>query len=264
MSKLQQAVREIHIADDTDNLYMKKGGIHPLSRLIVTFIYLLVVISFPQYDVSGLAGMVLYLIIHYIWYEVSGKDMVKRIWPVFVLLAMVGIANPLLDREIYASYGNMTITCGMVSMLTLMLKGIFCVTASYLLVVKTGIGQICYALQCIHLPKEIITMLLLMHRYMLVLMKEVERMQQAYKLRAPGQKGLHIRAWGSFVGLLLLRSIDRAEEVFESMQLRGYNGNIYVSFGKSNGSSIVYGILWSLVILMLRMFPVFHIVGMWF
>ncbi len=52
-------------------------------------------------------------------------------------------------------------------------------------------------------------------------------MSEAYSLRAPGQKGVHISAWGSFLGQLLLRSMDRAEELFNSMQLRGFDGAFY-------------------------------------
>ena len=49
-------------------------------------------------------------------------------------------------------------------------------------------------------------------------------MTTAYRLRAPGQKGVHISAWGPFLGQLLLRSMDRAQELYGSMLLRGYRG----------------------------------------
>ena len=51
------------------------------------------------------------------------------------------------------------------------------------------------------------------------------RIATAYALRAPGQKGIQFRAWGSLLGQLLLRSIDRAQLVYESMQLRGFAGS---------------------------------------
>ena len=50
-------------------------------------------------------------------------------------------------------------------------------------------------------------------------------MTDAYALRAPGQKGIQFSAWGSFLGQLLLRSMDRAEELYSSMQLRGFSGD---------------------------------------
>ena len=60
-------------------------------------------------------------------------------------------------------------------------------------------------------------------------MGEASAMSQAYSLRAPGQKGIHISAWGSFLGQLLLRSMDRAQELYSSMELRGFRGEYFYS-----------------------------------
>ena len=265
MNKTRQAARDIHISDDADNSSIVKGAVHPLSRVLVTFLYILLVVSFPSYDLAGLAGMVLYLLVHIIWHEISVGIMFRRIWPIFLLTGAVGIANPVMDREICVVLGDAIVTYGMLSMLTLMVKGIFCVAASYILAVTTGIGQICYALRLLHIPEEIVTVIMLMHRYLMVLIKEVERMQQAYRLRAPNQKGLRFKAWGSFVGLLLLRSMDRAEEVYESMKLRGFQGKMQYSYRKSSRrKNIFYVLLWGMAFLALRMFPVFQIVGSFF
>lgn len=224
--------------------------------------YILLVVSFPGYDLVGIAGMVLYLLAHIIWHEISVGTMFRRVWPIFLLTGAVGIANPALDREICVVIGDVEVTYGMLSMVTLMVKGIFCVAASYILAVTTGIGQICHALRLLHIPKEIVMVIMLIHRYLMVLIKEVERMQQSYRLRAPNQKGLRYKAWGSFVGLLLLRSMDRAEEVYESMKLRGFQGIMQHSSRKnSKGKSILYVLLWGMVFVVLRIFPVFQIVG---
>lgn len=261
MDKLEQAAKDIHKSDNVGNTYAKKR-LHPLSRLLVTFLYLIIVVSFSNYDLAGLAGMVLYLLIHMIWYDLSIKIMLKRIWPVFLFTGMIGIAELIINREVYMVYGGITITYGMISMITLIVKGIFCVMASYILTITTGIEQICQALYAIHIPEEIVTVIMLMHRYLMVLIKEVERMQQAYRLRAPNQKGLKFSIWGSFVGLLLLRSMDRAEEVYESMKLRGFHGKMQKDFLKSKkGASIFYVLFWGIALLLLRIVPIFLIVG---
>ena len=52
-------------------------------------------------------------------------------------------------------------------------------------------------------------------------------MNTAYRLRAPGQRGVRWNAWGSFLGQLLLRSMDRAGELYSSMQLRGYHEHFH-------------------------------------
>ena len=262
MEKLEQAVKDIHVTDSAGGGYGEDGKIHPLAHLLVTIFYIFAVLSFDKYNIIGLAGMVLYVIIQCIWHELSVMDMIKRIWPVFCLTALIGIANPLFDKAVYGTVGNFTVTYGMLSMVTLIIKGVLCVMASYILVIQTGIRQICYSLQLMHLPKEIVTVLLLMHRYLIVLLKELNRMQQAYKLRAPRQKGLHIRVWGSFVGLFLLRSIDRAGEVYESMKLRGFNGKIqYFSGNNSYILSVTYVFLWGIAIITFRILLVFQMVG---
>ena len=145
---------------------------------------------------------------------------------------------------------------------TLLLKGVFCVTASYFLMIEIGMEGICYCLRCLHVPKEFVTVLLLIYRYLVVLLKEAERMMQAYKLRAPGQKGIHVKAWGAFAGQLLLRSMDRAETVYESMLLRGYHGEFA---GKdllwNKYASLCYVFIWAAVLIFLRAVPVFQAAG---
>ncbi|MDE6626342.1 MAG: cobalt ECF transporter T component CbiQ [Lachnospiraceae bacterium] len=262
MNKLRQAVKDIHIADDADSGQIKQGGVHPLSRVIITLLYILIVVSFSDRNLAGLAGMVLYLLINIIWNEISVLTMLKRIWPVLLLTGVIGIAAPVMNRDVFVVIEGIEITYGMLAMLTLMIKGMFCVVASYILTITVGIRQICYTLRIMHVPEEIVTVIMLMHRYLMVIIKEVERMQQAYRLRAPSQKGLQFKAWGSFVGLLLLRSMDRAGEVYESMKLRGFHGRIQHSPLKSNkGASILYVLIWGVFLFLLKLFPVFQIVG---
>ena len=71
----------------------------------------------------------------------------------------------------------------------------------------------------------IVALFLLTYRYVYVLIEELANMITAYKLRAPEHKGIHVSAWGSFLGQLLLRSMDRAEELYNSMELRGFKGD---------------------------------------
>ena len=87
----------------------------------------------------------------------------------------------------------------------------------------------------------LVTLLLLTYRYIGLMLNEVSVMTQAYKLRAPGQKGIHISAWGSFLGQLLLRSMDRAEELYNSMGLRGFAGEFfYAEAPKCRRADVVF------------------------
>ena len=87
-------------------------------------------------------------------------------------------------------------------------------------------------------------------------------MTEAYKLRAPGQKGIHISAWGSFLGQLLLRSMDRAQELFGSMLLRGFQGEFfYADVPPCKPSGIVYTIACAGAFLLARLVPIASVLG---
>ena len=130
-------------------------------------------------------------------------------------------------------------------MLTLMMKGVFSLAASFLLMATTRIEALCAALRKIHVPSMPVTLLLLTYRYAAVLAEEANVMTQAYSLRAPGQKGIHYSAWGSFLGQLLLRSMDRAEELYSSMLLRGHHGEFcYAQERRSSAADVLYAVLW--------------------
>lgn len=202
-------------------------ALHPLSKLLITILYITTVVSFPKYDLSGLIVMVFYPVILFQIADIPVGLCFYRFRMVLPLLCAVGLANPFLDHTPLLQIGNITITGGILSMITLLLKGIFSLMASFLLIATTGIDAICASLRTLHVPEMLTTLLLFTYRYIGVMMHELAMMSQAYRLRAPGQKGIHVSAWGSFLGQLLLRSIDRAEEIYHSMTLRGFCGDFY-------------------------------------
>ena len=201
--------------------------LHPLCKLLVTIIYIATVVSFPKYDFSGLVIMVLYPVLLFQAAGIPVGLCFYRLRLVLPLVCAVGLVNPFLDHSPITVFGNLTVTGGVVSMVTLMLKGVFSLMASFLLIATTPIDSLCAALRKLHVPGVLVTLLLLTYRYIGLMLEQVSVMTEAYGLRAPGQKGIHISAWGSFLGQLLLRSMDRAEELYSSMLLRGFQGEFY-------------------------------------
>ena len=227
MDKLSQAQQELR---EMDTLAAGDSPVHrlgPLSKLLVTISYIVTLVSFPKYDFSGLMVMVLYPVLLFQAAGIPVSLCFYKLRMVLPLVCAVGLANPFLDHTPLLRLGGITVTGGFVSMLTLMMKGVFSLMASFLLIATTRMDALCAALRRIHVPEIIPTLLLLTYRYIGVMIEQVSIMNQAYKLRAPGQKGIHISAWGSFLGQLLLRSMDRAEELYGSMILRGFRGEFY-------------------------------------
>lgn len=264
MAKLGKAIYEIHSLENLAERDTWFCRIHPLAKVFVTFWYLVLVMSFEKRDITGLFGMCLYPLITMILGDISIAQALRRLRPVLFMVALIGAANPFFDRTPCFAVGTITVTGGMASMATLFLKAAFAVAASYILIATTTVEQICFALRKLHVPQMLVTVFLLIYRYLILMLKETDRITQAYSLRAPGERGIRKSAWGSFAGQMLLRSMDRAQTVYESMTLRGFQGEFFPAFGKRfvpAYQSIFYGMVWGAVLAIFRFVPVFQIVG---
>lgn len=262
MNKIGNAIYEIHHMDTLAAKDQWVNHIHPLVKFVLTVIYITTVVSFNKYDILGLAGMVVYPLALFILAELSFRDSFRRLRVVLPLVCLIGIFNPFFDR-IPVMIGNLHLNAGVFSMITLMMKGIFTVLASYLLIATTSIESLCYAFRLLHIPQILVTQILLTYRYISLLLEEVNRITQAYELRAPGQKGVHFKVWGSLTGQLLLRSMDRANNVYESMTLRGYHGDFRYLDEKFHirWQDLLYLGIWTAVILIFRKVSVLVIIG---
>jgi cobalt/nickel transport system permease protein len=222
MNQMEKALSELH---EMDELAARRSFVHDLNalaKLLTTIAYILTVVSFDKYDLSGLFPLILYPAIVFQLSGIAPSVCFRKLRFVLPLVLAVGLFNPFFDREIVLTLGSLPVSGGVISMLTLMLKGVLALTASFLLMATTGIDGLCAALRQLHVPGVLVTLLLLTYRYVGVMTEEVGVMTTAYHLRAPGQKGIHHSAWGSFLGQLLLRSMDRAGELYSSMLLRGF------------------------------------------
>ena len=232
-----------------DELAEKKTAINrinPVIKLIVTLIYLITVVSYDKYDISGLIPMFFYPVIIMSLGNISLKSILVGLAIAAPLVIGVGIFNPLLDRTIVFAVWGMNISAGMLSFVSLLIKCGLTVTAALLLLATTGMNKIAAALQKLRMPQIFIIQLLLTYRYISVLIGEASRIYNAYTLRAPYKKGISGNVWGSLIGSLLLRSYERAIRVYQAMKLRGFQNQYYgVNLDKLNKIDIAYLLGWA-------------------
>lgn len=236
----------------------------PLSKLSVTAVFIVTVVSYPKYDITGLVPLFLYPVIMFSVTQTSFVGCMKTTGFVLPFIIMAGILNPFIDKIPYSVGGIFVLRGGVVSFLTLILKGVLCLCASYIFAENTKVDELCASLRRIHVPKLIVTVFLLTWRYIFVMKEEVSVMLEAYHLRAPRQKGLHYSSWGSFLGQLFLRSFDRADELYQAMILRGYNGNFFYACCRGKYSAFkswTYFLLMTVTILVIRFIDIPVLIG---
>lgn len=262
MNKASQAWAEILAMDELSSMDSPIHHLHPLAKLFAAIGYILLVVSFPKYDLTGIFTMVLYPVLLYRLAGIPVRTCFVKLRVVLPLVMAVGIVNPFLDKAPMLRLGSILISRGVVSMLTLMLKGIFSLMISFLLVATTKVDALCASLRKIHVPEILVTLFLLTYRYISVMVEQVSIMSDAYALRAPGQKGIHISAWGSFLGQLLLRSMDRATELYQSMLERGFNGSFtYLTVPEFTGKDALFLLISAASLLALRYGNVAAVLG---
>ena len=200
--------QSIHDLREMDELASKASPVHAVcaaAKLLVTVVYIGVVVSFDKYNMSGLLFMVFYPAVLFAVSEVPVTTCLYKLRFVLPLVCAVGVLNPFLDRTPAFAAGSFVVTTGMISMVTLMTKGVFCLMASFLLMATTRIEAVCSVLRKIHVPSFLVTLLLLTYRYAAVMAEEVGVMTKAYSLTAcapPARRGSTIRrggpSWDSF------------------------------------------------------------------
>lgn len=261
MSKITDSLYNIRLLDDYARKDTFVHRLHPLVKLLVTVFYLTVVVSFERYEISSLLVFVFYPVLIFAFAELPAAPILKRVLLVEPFIMGIGILNPLFDNYTFM-LGGIAISRGWLTFLSIFIKCGLTVVAGILLIATTGMDSLAAALRMLRIPKIFVLQLLLTYRYISVLTEEVSRMQRAYSLRAARQKGIHMSAWGSFAGQLILRTFDKGHRVYRSMNLRGFTGEY------NTGHIIKAGVLdfawltgWILFFILARIYNIPVLIG---
>jgi len=248
MAKMADSKFNIRLLDDLARKNTSVHGLHPVSKLLATIVYLIAVVSFDRYETIGLLPFVFYPLVLILLAELPVVPLLKRLLMVEPLIIGIGILNPLFDPK------------GWIAFASIMIKSGLTVTACLVLVSTTGLDKIAQALRTLKVPGIFVLQLLLTFRYISLLTEELARMARAYALRASRRKGVRLKDGGSFVGQLLLRTYDRAQRVYHAMKLRGFSGEFH-AYGQSKitRKDILFLLAWSVFFIAARIcnIPVF-------
>ena len=97
------------------------------------------------------------------------------------------------------------------------------------LVSSTSILTLGHAMHDLGMPKKIVHLFFFTFRYIHVIHREYIRLVHAMKVRGfrPGTNMHTYRTFAYLVGMLLVRSTDRAQRVHNAMLCRGFRGTLY-------------------------------------
>jgi len=210
--------------------------LHPTVKLLTAMFFIITVISFDRYAIGQLVPYIFYPTIMMALSETPYSILLKRFLIALPFCLFAGVANIIFDSATAVVIGNVAISYGTVSLFSLLFKLYLCVMAVLLLVSTTPLTEVTGAMRRLKIPGIFVVVFEMTYRYIGVLFAEAYFMRTAYTLRSAGAKGIAMRDMGGFVGQLLLRSIDRADRVYNAMRCRGYSAH-----AAQRGCRKVYG-----------------------
>jgi len=248
-----------------DSLSYKDTFIHridPRVKLIVTFIFILVVVSFPKYELSALMPFFIYPVFLLTAGDIPLRAIAKKVLFISPFAIFIGIFNPLLDTDVTVTLLGVPITGGWISFLSIIVKFILTVSTALLLIAVTSFPGICEALERLKLPRIFVIQLLFLYRYIFVLMKETLRMVRAREARSFGKRGKEIKTFIRLITVLLLRTLEKAERIYQAMLSRGFRGEIRVFKRHRLGyRDIVFAVFSVTIFFLFRNFSVVDYIG---
>lgn len=257
MSKLENALiyyNSVAIKQDS--------GVSATSYLIVTIVYLVALLSISIYRPEILIWFALYPVIQA---EISGIGFLKvfkeSLW-ILPIIILFGIFNPIFDTRTAFAYRSINISYGLISFVSLLLRGLLSFQAIIIMAKAGGIYDICNSLRKIGCPKTLTNQILFTYRYIGVLMEESINMDRARRARGFGNRHYPWKMWGMMIGQLLIRSYERGKRINNAMLARGFSGSM-PSGGdqRSNRTSVIFVILWTMIIIFLRYYPIYKLFG---
>jgi cobalt/nickel transport system permease protein len=123
---------------------------------------------------------------------------------------------------------------GLLQSLAILLKANAVVLALLALVGTLEPVTLGHALARLRVPDKLVHLLLFTVRYLGVLHEEYRRLRQAMRTRGfRARSDLHTwRSLGWLMGMLLVRSLERAQRIVAAMKCRGFNGRFYLLDGR--------------------------------
>jgi cobalt/nickel transport system permease protein len=210
-----------------DLLAMEDTSIHRLdgrAKVLTTLVFIITVMSFNRYEFSALLPFFVFPLFTASRANLPAVYLIRRIVLIIPFAILVGLFNPLLDRQVMLRLGTIAISGGWISCASIMARAILTVSAALILISVTGFTAVCQALNRMGCPRTFTTQLLFLHRYLFVLIEEARQISRARDIRSFGRRGLGIRNSGAMLGNLLLRTWERAERIHLAMLARGFNG----------------------------------------
>ncbi len=262
MAKIESAFFDLSYLE---NLAGQSSGVHrldPRIKVLLAAVFVVCVVSFDKYAISAMLPFGLFLLVIAGIANIPVDFIIRKLIVVSPFAIMVGIFNPFLDQQIVMHLGSVSISGGVLSFFSILLRFSLTVSAMLILIATTGFNSVCMAMVKLRMPKIFAVQLLMLYRYIFVFIDEGLRMFQARTLRSFQKRAMGVKTFSYIIGQMLLRTIDRAQRIHLAMLCRGFDGTIRIKQSlKITVRDITFLILCLVLLLFMRSYNIPMLLG---
>lgn len=204
--------------------------IDPRAKIVAAVVFSLVT-AVSQSVVASASALVFPLTLIALS-RISLKVVVRRLIFINGLIVFLWIFLPFTTPgdPVYSMGPLVATREGLVHALLLTLKSNAIIMAMMVLLGTSPVFNLVHALSHMAVPDKLVHMFFFCFRYVHVVADEYHALVEAAKVRGfrPGTNLHTYRTYGNFVGMLLVRSFDRARRIMDAMKCRGFVGKFYV------------------------------------
>jgi len=226
------------------------------DKLIIVFINIIFIVSIAEgrYAVMALFGFLALLVM--ILFKPDYRRLPGRIFTVFLYPLFVSIFIPFinpgnaivsLDLQLF----TITITDnGLATFITVLIKSFLSILLVASLMLSTDEKELFHGLRKIKVPRIMVSIMFLMYRYIFLIREESRAGQMAINARV--FKRSHYtanRKLTYLMGNLFIKSFDRAENIYRSMESRGFTGEFHITEKTVKSSNLSIAFLLTFIII---------------
>ncbi|HMA76051.1 MAG TPA: cobalt ECF transporter T component CbiQ [Candidatus Krumholzibacteriaceae bacterium] len=256
-----------------DALYMEELSqkdtpvhrIDPRAKIIVNIFFIFTVLSFNRYEISALVTFFTFPLFLMVSGDLPAGYLTKKLLLISPIVVLIAVFNPVFDRETAFILAGAEISAGWVSFFSILIRFFLTAGSILILIASTGFYKVCMALERIGVPSLFVMQLLFLYRYIFVLLDEGARMVRAHALRSFSDRGIKIKTFGSLLGNLLLRTVDRADRIHSAMLARGFDGSVTLNRRiKFRTSDAFFVVFWPVLFILMRRYNFSELIGSFF
>jgi cobalt/nickel transport system permease protein len=215
----------------------------PRVKLCLAFPYAFIIALSDKLIVGGIALILSLILI--LSARLSLLGVVKSLKLLFFFLLLLWIVLPvsISGVEIF-SIGPLSVSEeGIARALSITLKSTSIVLLIIALLATSTVFSLVHAMSHFRVPKKLLYLTFLSYRYIHVLQVEYLRLRDAMRIRGFRPKtNLHTyKTFGYLIGMLLIRSYERSERIWNAMLCRGFQGRFYLlDHFKAEGRDFIF------------------------